>query len=123
MNAPPASVYIVVDWNSYYGGYNGNYDDLYEVNPYLSIQEKEGLKSLTIFPNPAARQLTIRSPLLATQSPTVSIINTLGESLSPIPFQRKGGEAIINVANLPAGIYFVQLSTDKERWTGRFIKE
>ncbi len=55
-------------------------------------------------------------------------MNVLGQETSPptslAPALSKGeGETTIDVSKLSAGVYFVQVVGEKERWVGKFVKE
>jgi len=78
-----------------------------------------------LYPNPANNLLTIQtSPGYTGEAFTISITNTLGQVIStPTPLLKKEEHATIDINGLPPGVYFVQLTTDKKRCTGKFVKE
>ena len=91
------------------------------INIVLGIQNYSNNNVLTLSPNPAADQLTLKSSSLQGRS-TVAIINVLGQQLLSITFERSE-DMIINIKTFSAGIYFVQLANENRRWTGKFVKE
>ncbi len=82
---------------------------------------------ISIYPNPATNQLTIHSSSFHNEAVTVSIMNVLGEMMqeekaSPQP-SPKEREFTINIKNLPAGIYFLEIKTENGSVVKRFVKE
>ncbi len=80
----------------------------------------------SIYPNPASNQLTIHTPSSFSASATVSIINVLGEVVRTLPMsllEREGEDAAIDIHNLPAGMYFLQMKSENGNDTKRFVKE
>jgi hypothetical protein len=84
---------------------------------------------LSLSPNPAGNELRIMNPALSGTGSElrigkVEIYNVLGqEACPPTSLQGRGESAEIDVSKLSAGIYFVQVVTERGRWTGRFVKE
>ena len=71
------------------------------------IKEENGV---SIYPNPATNELKITSNEL--QLKEIKIYNVLGECvLVPPPSLQGGGQGVVNVSNLPSGIYFIQVTT------------
>lgn len=74
-----------------------------------------------VYPNPAWNELFIKSER-KDEIFTVSIMNTVGQMLSP-PLQMKEGQARMDVTGLSAGIYFLQLKSVNESLVKKFVKE
>ncbi|MES2703620.1 MAG: T9SS type A sorting domain-containing protein [Bacteroidota bacterium] len=71
-------------------------------------------EDLTLYPNPAQGQLTIAAPAAITH---ISITNTLGQVI--YASQPSTKEVTVNIAALPAGVYFVRVNEGVVR---RFVK-
>ncbi|MEI7663026.1 MAG: T9SS type A sorting domain-containing protein [Bacteroidota bacterium] len=79
--------------------------------------------SLAIFPNPASDVITIRFPRLLKGTTTVEIENITGIPVrSDLRQAVSNGMARLNVAGLPAGIYFVVVRSNDLEFIGKFIK-
>ncbi len=89
----------------------------------LGVSDAEvSSKDLTLYPNPAANQLTISIPSLQRNEPgTIFITNILWQALYQSVITNPKSE--IDISFLTAGIYFVHLNDEKGMWTGRFVKE
>jgi len=73
--------------------------------------------AISIYPNPTKAELRIESGNLRVES--VEIVDIAGKTL----MSQMSSLSQINVANLPAGTYFVKLKTDKGELTKKVIKE
>ena len=86
--------------------------------PILSLPQK-----LSLYPNPAANKLTLKSSAIKSyKEVNISVINMYGEKLINEDTEWINNNSI-NINNLPSGIYFVQVTNDSGKWTGKFIKE
>ncbi len=79
--------------------------------------------SITVYPNPATNQLTIHtsSPLI-NKAVTVSVMNVLGKTVQEEKL-KWSSDISININNLPAGMYFLQLKSEGGSVVNRFVKE
>lgn len=77
---------------------------------------------ILIYPNPATNQITIHSNSNIKGETIVSIKNTLGEILLQRTMELTG-DLEINIADLPAGLYFLQLKSKNKNIVKRFVKE
>ena len=97
------------------------------VNPFDSLngpcRNADGITNyisdnlITLFPNPATNQLTIRTSSFRNKTITASVINMLGqETLSySFSFGEGQGEATIDISKLAAGMYFLQMNLTSGR--------
>ncbi len=96
----------------------------------VGINVATGIKNYTfsnlfsLSPNPASTQLTIHTYSSFARSATISIINVLGQEVLSYPFSfGEGRDEAIDISNLSAGMYFLQLKTESVIDAKRFIKE
>ena len=80
-----------------------------------STREVAGFGQMSIYPNPTASTLNIKSTVLINQ---ITITNLLGQMVLKSHCQKE--EAQIDVSFLPNGMYFVNLNGTEER---KFLKE
>jgi hypothetical protein len=133
-NLPEGEYLVVVDLAGYAvnedatvsasgsGGYSINFE-ADEVNHTISASPT-GLKhinapELRIYPNPTKGELRIENGELRIEK--VEIYDILGKKLSTFNFQLSTNQ--IDISQLPKGIYFVKLKTDKGELTRKVIKE
>lgn len=81
-------------------------------------------KGIQIFPNPAAKELTIRSDIFSGKQVELTILNALGQQVKSIPVFFNGSGQAISLENLANGMYFIR-ATDQQGATSQlsFIKE
>jgi hypothetical protein len=75
---------------------------------------------LSIFPNPTQNNFTVK--LEERQSGSISVNSVDGKQLLSIDFEKQI-EVNVNVSELPAGIYFVNINVDGEITTRKVIKK
>ncbi len=73
-----------------------------------------------LYPNPVEDQLTIQSSNLKSYN-KAQIYSTTGQLLSTYNVKKEATTSI-NVANLPKGIYILQITSEKEMISTKFIK-
>ena len=82
-----------------------------------TVEVNENIDSdLRIYPNPTTNELLILSEQL--EITEINIINSTGEAIRS--YQKNPG--ILNVVDLPHGVYFIQFVSDDQRITRKFIK-
>ena len=114
-----------VDRYNFDDGINGALPDgeLIEIpdsllNGINSIPNKE---EITIYPNPANSTITIHSQLSILNSQLI-ITDVLGNEVYHQAINNSNNQTI-NISNLSTGVYFYQLTNNKETIRGKFIKE
>lgn len=110
--AQPSEYGVLIMNNSF--GCNSNE----EVEPQciLSISENDFTRTLSVFPNPVSSTLHIKTskPISFEK---VNVYSTLGKLII------ESSENQINLENLSAGIYFVEVVTNKGSVTKKIVKE
>ncbi|MGW8317520.1 MAG: T9SS type A sorting domain-containing protein [Bacteroidales bacterium] len=80
---------------------------------------------LTVYPNPAADQIYIRSSSMVEEAGTIFIRNTSGQVLAEKQIRQISGEKSIgiSVSSLPPGIYLVQYQSGKKSVSVKLVVE
>ena len=92
----------------------------------LSTYEIESNNSISIFPNPSNKSITVEFELLGKSDVSVYITDILGrETLHHNLGEKLRGvnSSLINIQSLSQGIYFLTVKTGKVLSTRKFIKE
>lgn len=80
------------------------------------------LKSVSVFPNPAADELMV-SGLVKAEKYQLMVVNILGEILvSETCFSDASGNIMLSVSDLPKGIFVLHLQNDGSETCVRFVK-
>ena len=75
----------------------------------------------TVYPNPATNQLFVQLNNQTAQS--IGIKNTLGQTMVQKNVDANQTTSAINIAQLPAGLYFVQINTKQGSIMQHFVKQ
>jgi len=78
--------------------------------------------SVSLYPSPANDKLHVKPSIASNDIVSISIINILGKTIKKDKITLNG-EREININGLPAGIYFLQIIGEREKFVGRFVKE
>jgi sporulation protein YlmC with PRC-barrel domain len=86
----------------------------------------EGQTKITIFPNPvkAKMQISLKSEKPISEILSMEIYNNRGVKVDEIEFKNNSSqetEVKWNKGDLPAGVYYLVIKTEKERLTKKFI--
>jgi hypothetical protein len=74
------------------------------------------LSSFSLYPNPATNQLSIDTELVINN---LSIVDLTGKTITTTNQPTK----LVDVSNLPSGIYFINVTTDENTITKKFVKQ
>lgn len=91
-----------------------------------SSVEEIVLENFKFFPNPTSEYLTVQFDLETAKSTTFEIHNTLGQLVKNQSFNRLGvgtQQLEVDVADLQAGVYFLQIWMEDGQKTVKFVKE
>jgi len=86
----------------------------------IGIDEVELSDLIFIYPNPTSEEFKVSSLKLRIEN--IEIIDIYGQKLSSL-FSRSSPLTSINISHLPAGIYFVRITTEKEIITKKIVKK
>jgi hypothetical protein len=85
----------------------------------ISIKEITIDNLFSMFPNPSSTQITIEIPEISHRS-LITIMNLNGQEL--IQYQITDPKTVIEITNLPRGVYFVRLTNDRTVEIEKIIK-
>ena len=86
-----------------------------------SVSNLQGEKAIEIFPNPAGEFITIISR--SENQVKISIYNMLGSvAVQPKQYDR-GAEYKIDIHTMPAGIYWIEISSDEKNYQLKLVKQ
>jgi|GEM_PF-1188806 len=77
------------------------------------------LKSLEIFPNPTSGTFFMRSALPIRSGLNLRLVDAFGKVVFTHSFRRLAGEVQVDLPDLPAGLYILDLESDGERYSRR----
>lgn len=98
----------------------------------IGIDESFLNNSVSVYPNPASNQITIKFDAISLlmnpvkQDVLIDIKNELGQSVKKAGMKQLvngKNEMIVDVADLPSGIYFVQIKNQNTTVNKKFIKQ
>jgi len=94
-------------------------------NVFASVQSQSNGSQLTIFPNPAAETITVSGYRLAGTTAGFSIYNMLGEMVMPVQERAIGKqmEEVLDISQVPPGIYYLQVNNGSQKLRTKFIKQ
>lgn len=81
------------------------------------INEMPNTITIPVYPNPANHEITVNVPLNA----EIEIINIQGQSCKK--FIKSTEENKLNIEDLPAGIYFVKVTSGQKSGVNKFVKQ
>lgn len=80
----------------------------------LGVNKIDAVAAISIFPNPATSEIKLHVTALNNISTEVKIVDARGKMVKQVAnakqFKSGENEVIINIENLPSGIYFLQMS-------------
>lgn len=89
-----------------------------------SVQEIIDIASLRLYPNPTPGQFTLELPQPATPSMRIHIIGLTGQTLLEKEVEPGAARQLLDVGNLPAGLYFLQVwSEGKIAGVAKLVKQ
>ena len=79
--------------------------------------DENGTSAFKVYPNPVKDNLTVETHSMC----DIEVYNLMGA----LVFSQKGctGKTVVSMESMPAGLYFVRLTTGKNSETMRFVKE
>jgi hypothetical protein len=108
---------FIVRLDTIYGGQDTTTTSYFDVIP-LNILDKNLLKELNIYPNPAINNLIITSDFKF-QIEEINIYDLTGR----LVYARKGNKNLVDISNLTKGVYFIQVKCNSQNcFKTKFIK-
>jgi hypothetical protein len=114
-----ASISFSIGNKGYIGtGFTGsaNKNDLWEYDINAAVNELTAENKVRVYPNPATDRLYVEAQLKA----RIEIINNFGQVMKSVLSADK--LSVIDVSDMPNGVYFINLITDNGSSARKFIK-
>ena len=92
----------------------------------IGISESVMDNSVSVYPNPVNNQITIQFMTSIKPNGSIEIKNELGQRVKTIGSKQmtiNKNEMIVNVADLPNGVYFIQIQNQNNTINKKFIKQ
>lgn len=87
-----------------------------------SLNESLSENEINLFPNPTNGELNITIRVLKNQNFTITLLNTLGQTIKEIKQENySGGNLNIDLSNNTKGLYFVNIKTETSSITKRIV--
>lgn len=101
---------------------SGNYIYIDDINITVNVgmEENENMTPFSVFPNPANKELTIA--FNETLNGKIKVFNSLGQVIIETDFL-SSDNYVMNIEDLPKGVYLLQLNIANGTRIHRFIKE
>ena len=109
----------------YYRLQTVNKDGTHSYSNVLTVRLQNGVFTFTLSPNPVRNQLTVSFTTNNTTNAMLRIVDVNGKPFYQQAYSSLSQSSIqqnINVEKLTRGVYFIQLITDKETKTLKFVK-
>ena len=83
----------------------------------------ENVSGTTVYPNPASKNMSLRFESTIEEKATVTITSATGKVISNKPVQVYKGQnqQLVDVTQLPAGVYFIQLHSGHLQINKQFV--
>ncbi len=97
----------------------------YEYSELVAVRLMDNSTNITLHPNPAKEKLSLQFTSGLAEKAMLQLSNSASQTLQTKNVQlTKGKNALdVNIVNLPKGSYLLVLTTESNKWTGRFVKE
>ena len=109
---------IIMSFTFITGIFSSNSADVYTNYTSLGLNDFEQETVISLFPNPASTTLNLRLPNNVSIDKII-IVDGMGK----IVLQQSESTNVINVENLTAGIYLIQVYSGDEKFQTKFIKK
>jgi hypothetical protein len=89
-------------------------------------EQPNSTESINIYPNPANSSVTIDINIMFNESITIELFNTLGQKLNNMNLNSVAGQSnyrhIINIEELPSGLYYIVVSSGDMKEVRSLVK-
>ena len=105
---------------AFYEQQNFNCDPITETT---GLSDKQNGQSLTLYPNPADKAVSIQLPRQHERSLTLKLMNTNGQTLIEQNLPAQQNEITLSLKSLPKGLYPLQIQNSETTYQGKVIKQ
>lgn len=100
---------------------NPDYDNCY-MNTLTALPEKDSRQALQIYPNPVDEYVVINLRSISGTGSALRIYNLTGNVVYEDDYSVHTQQAIINLNELQAGLYFIELTSSDQRLISKLVK-
>lgn len=86
----------------------------------VGIDEELNTQQVKLYPNPASDIINIEGEF--EDNSTLNLTNAQGQLVRQMVISNSSNKSILSVADLPSGVYFIELNDNEANWKGSFIK-
>ncbi|MDC1221450.1 T9SS type A sorting domain-containing protein [Salibacteraceae bacterium] len=86
----------------------------------VGIDDDFNSEQVKLYPNPASEIINVEGQIEGNS--TLNLINAQGQLVRQMAISNSANKSILNVADLPSGVYFIELTDENSNWKGSFIK-
>lgn len=96
---------------------------LYTIGNSVGIREQVSNGDFSVSPNPATSTITLDKTFNSHVPAEITVLNMLGEKVMTVQAEASNGlHTVLNVSDLPSGIYYIEISSPEGKSLSRFIK-
>jgi len=104
------------------GGFgNGTFVDNFNVDTALAVDEIVSLGDVTVYPNPAATNVTVALPNINLNQIEISVVNNQGQLIDSIKNASSGENIQMDVSNYASGVYFVTINSGTSKTVKKLV--
>ncbi len=110
---------------NYYRLKQVDFDGQFDYSQVVSVNLKKQDSEINLFPNPAKNRITVSFHSKYIGAASATIFNHLGQRVKAQTLLLEGGafSSGIDLAGLPAGVYFLEIIAGNEQWRERLVVE
>lgn len=107
-------------WHAYSDSVSWKYNLSHAIFPVIcradyGVNESVDISDILLYPNPAYNAITLKVPEMKTSKAVIDIFNLIGgKALKSLEINTPLQEIVVDISDLPVGIYFVRLTVDKQ---------
>lgn len=92
---------------------NQQFNIIIDEGAVVNTEDLDADRDVSVFPNPTTGQINVAFNKVMDESITLSLLNVQGQEVLRQRYEQVGQLITMNASNLPSGVYFVTMQTDK----------
>ncbi|HEX8516769.1 MAG TPA: T9SS type A sorting domain-containing protein [Bacteroidia bacterium] len=111
------------DTINYIGQYHGDFSSTWGCENVVGIKEQHpDDHELLVYPNPGHYQITIEFPADFIKGSTLSLKNSLGQTIQSFTLNGSDNKVLVDVNEYPRGVYIILLQNEGNIRVKKFVK-